>query len=194
MIIGVDIDDVLADNVPKLCAWHNRVYGTDFNKDNLVITKNQFMLGDIKKRKGKLCQFFKNPEFTEMKPIAGAIRAISAISKTHKLILITARPKNTYDNTKLWINMYFPNMFTDMHYNDDWEKSSVHGNKLEIGKNANIDLLIDDAIKTVYEFATNGIPTLLFDQPWNQTDEPLPDKVIRVKNWKEIVENIESMQ
>lgn len=61
-----------------------------------------------------------------------------------------------------------------------------------ICRDVHAQLLIDDSLENAREVAKAGIPVLLFDlhgaYKWNKLDDgqQLPDKVTRVKSWKEV--------
>ena len=53
-----------------------------------------------------------------------------------------------------------------------------------------VELIIEDSLETAEECASSGLRVLLFDCPWNQNSN-LPEGIMRVKSWKEIVEKTE---
>ena len=59
--------------------------------------------------------------------------------------------------------------------------------KGELCKDLNVDLMIEDDPKYAEDCALKGINVLLLDKPWNQNCIE-HENIIRVKNWKEILE------
>ena len=52
-----------------------------------------------------------------------------------------------------------------------------------------ISLFIEDHLDFAYDCASLDIKILLMNMPWNQTKK-LPENIIRVYSWKEIVNKI----
>jgi uncharacterized HAD superfamily protein len=194
MRIGVDVDGVLADSVTAFLGWHNRVYGTNYTFEQVTdFDLSKLWGGTNEESVQKIITCYTSPEFEAVQPVLGAVEAIKKLAKDHELIIITARPASMIETTKNWICMFFPEMFDDIYFNDCLKSTGVYGKKQEQMKEAKIELLIDDALKNVSISSEIGIPSLLLDYPWNQSDD-LPKGVTRVKNWKEIVEIINSQE
>jgi uncharacterized HAD superfamily protein len=195
MIIGMDIDDVLADSMPPLLRWYNREHGTNYTKDQVHHFQLEKTWGGTHKAAKNLIRnvYFHSPEFDEILPREDALENVKILSKIHKLIAITGRTQDIDNKTRSWLDRYFPKLFPILYSNDEWVNHGPFGPKLNICKSNDVDLLIEDSIETARKCATEGVKVLLFDQPWNQLDQPLPENIIRVKNWDEIAEKIESM-
>ena len=193
MRIGVDIDGVLADVISKILEWHNRVYGTNYRKEQIVNFQFERLWGGTHEQAKKKIfeEFYHSEEFDDTKPLDGAVDVLKKLSKKHKLVAVTARPAEIKAKTKDWLDEYFPEIFSEVFYNDDWENVGVYGSKVEICQKNHIALIIEDSVENAQAFAEEGIPALLLDYPWNQSDA-LPENVTRVKNWDEIVKLINS--
>jgi 5'(3')-deoxyribonucleotidase len=193
MRIGVDLDEVLAQAVPNVIMWHNKYYGTNHDVMDKPPSYGMFNIwgGSPKEAKDKILIWCNSPEISNADIVFGAVAGINGLKINNDLIVITARPKSADARTEAWLNKHFPNIFKSIIHNEDWNGSGVFGPKVSACKRAQIDVLIDDSIETARNCAAAGIPVLLFDYPWNQSDD-LPENVTRVKTWEEIVAIINS--
>src|SRR3989344_9599289 len=103
MIIGIDIDDTLADFVTPFTEFHNEAYGTFLKKEDFVTYATWQIVGgthedDIR----KMAEFDKTQYLKNMKPTDGALAAIDALSQTHELFIITSRPESLVRETHVW--------------------------------------------------------------------------------------------
>jgi uncharacterized HAD superfamily protein len=194
MIIGIDIDDVLADSMPSLLVWYNSEHGTHYVKDQVHHFQLEKTWGGTHKAAKNLIreQYFQSRMFDKILPINGALEAVTTLSKNHELVAVTGRTPEINHKTRKWLDKYFPKLFLKLYSNEDWANAGPFGPKLNICKNNNVDLLIEDSIETASKCAAEGIKVLLFDQPWNQSDD-LPENLIRVKNWQDILDKINHM-
>jgi uncharacterized protein len=192
MRIGIDLDGVLADVVPAFLSWHNRIYGTNLTFDQVTdFDLSKVWGGTHEENIQKIMDCYESPEFRAVQPVKGAIEAIQRLSNEHELVIITARPTQVVDLSRMWVHAFFPQAFEKIYFNDCLKSTGVYGRKQEQMKEAKIDLLIDDALKNVSISSEINIPSLLLNYPWNQSAE-LPEKVTRVNNWEEIVTVINS--
>lgn len=82
------------------------------------------------------------------------------IAKNHKISIITARPKEFYKYTEIWLreiaNIDYDNLYCV------GLKSNFEQRKLDIAKEINIDLFLDDTESTIILFKNNNINAYLF--------------------------------
>jgi uncharacterized HAD superfamily protein len=193
MIIGVDVDDVLAYCAQAIISWHNRVYITNTKYSDLITFDLAHVWKVSYEERVKRCgEFLCSEECAEQKIVNGAVEGIDELSKKYKLIIVTSRTKSKLSED--WIDKYFPNKFEKRCYNNDWDTLGPTSNKLDVCKENNIDVLIEDCLENAEKVAKGGITAILINYPWNQSDEKLHKNIIRVKNWKEIVEQINSLE
>lgn len=191
MLIGVDIDDVLADLVNPFTEFHNRTYGTSLTKENFIhYALWQVIGGTHEEDLRKMAEFEKTTYYSGMKPITGAISAIEILAANHNLIVITSRTYYMMDSTQRWINNHFPNKFQNVHFAQNYQGTGLDKKKKsEIVSELKVDFLIEDNFDYAAECARQGVKTLLFNQPWNQT-HPLPRLVYRVYSWQDILHKL----
>jgi len=188
MKIGIDLDDTLSYTIPGVIDFKNNNYGTNFTLENY--TGEHWKVGcktqdEISKR---LCEFHTSQYGKNIKPISNAKEVLEKLKTNNELIIITARPSNTEEETKKWISKYYPNIFSQIYFASDYVKSEGCPTKKDICDEIGIDILIEDNLKYALECVTPNRKVYLINYQWNQS-ATLPPNVERVNSWKEI--NIE---
>jgi len=118
---------------------------------------------------------------------------LEKLSDRYTLILVTSRRKIITRETTEWIDIYFADIFQDIHFSgifdsDERADYQVQLTKADILKNIGADFLIDDQPKHCFAAAQAGILALLFgDYPWNRDIQPTKN-VIKVRDWQEVLE------
>jgi uncharacterized protein len=94
----------------------------------------------------------------------------------HHFIFISARREQFLEVTQEWLNKH------DIPYNHVELIGSHH--KVEAVKKLQCDIFFEDKHDNACDIAEQcGIPVILFGTPYN--NKPVPNGVIRVKDWKE---------
>jgi len=189
MRIGIDIDEVLADSLSAIINYHNDIYGTE-------LTREQFRSyrfwetwgGTMDEAIQKIYDFHKTPYFANMLPVAGSQAGVQALKDKHDLYIVTSRQNDIIEATKQWVEQYFPNTFTDIHFANHYSQSGSPLTKKTICDAINVDLLIDDSREFAVECLQPDRKVLLYDCPWNQIDG-LPEGIKRVYSWPEIIQS-----
>ena len=190
MKIGIDLDEVLAELLSAVIEYHNFAYKTAF-------TKNQFrshlywktLDGTKDEVIRKVRDFYKTDYFKNVKPVAGAIKALPILKQDNDLFIITARPNEILEDTKEWVDRYFPNLFSGIYLANHFPQSGASIAKSQICDELEIEVMIEDSIESALDCAGLKRRVLLFDCPWNQQAE-LPSGISRVLSWKEILKTI----
>jgi 5'(3')-deoxyribonucleotidase len=196
-VIAVDVDDVLAANAKGFVEFSNRRWGTSLKPEDyhehwaeMWGIEHQEML----KRREKIVEakLFTSYDFLE-----DAKTVLTELSKSYKLVILTSRTVDISEDTVGWINNYFGDLFSDIHFAGIWEKLNrneaavedvIKVTKAEIGKQIGADYLIDDQPKHCIAAAEAGIKSLLFgNYGWNEGVKLVPN-MVRVKNWQEVLE------
>ncbi|MCM3725143.1 hypothetical protein M3226_05445 [Neobacillus cucumis] len=179
---GIDIDGTVT-SPTSLLPFINKA----FNLNILYEDVNQY----------ELTPFVNVPEkefakwFTENEPIiyegsppaVGAIDVLNKWKHKHELYFISARGPHLLDVTEEW---FFQQGLTFHHI----ELIGSH-DKVETAKKQKVDIFFEDKHdNAVMIHEECQIPVILFDTPYNQ--DPLPEGVIRVKNWREASEWVET--
>ncbi len=182
MFVGIDLDDVLADFIPRLAEFHNIEYGTNLTKENFHSYRFwEVFGGTIEENRRKVKSFYRSRYCQKILPIRGSVEGVDSIAKNHRLLIVSSRFDEGVDEAKDWIARYFPNKFTGVHF------STPETKKSDICSDLGIGVLIDDSATFARYCASENTRVLLFDQPWNRGVE-LPKEVTRVYSWKEITE------
>lgn len=179
MRIGVDIDGVISDSYPAWLGELNRHYGKNITvledyEMHLVFDvpwddMNKFFVQNIEKL------------FDIPKPIKGAKEGIESLLKAgHEIIYITARSQEEEELTFRWMKKHeIPH-----------EQILFSGfkSKVDLVKQWNLELFIEDYMVNAKAIAELGIPVLLLDASYNQGE--LPTGVQRCFDWQDILTRI----
>jgi uncharacterized HAD superfamily protein len=190
MRIGIDLDDVVADSVAAMAAFHNERYGTSLKREDFVnYDLWKIWGGDRLDAIKKIEEFFLTDHFANISPVAGSVSGIAALKGMgHELYAVTARSDIAIRPTEVWIKKHFPDAFRGVHFANHFNLHKEPRKKSEICKELGIGLLIDDSMENAKDCAAANIKVFLLDYPWNQGD--LPDGVKRVFSWEEIVSKL----
>lgn len=119
-----------------------------------------------------------NPVECGVSSIDGAPEALTMLSKYTDLLFITARQDRFKQQTKELVHSLLPNV-------DSKKIIILHESgrkKYKILKSFGVSHFVDDKLTTCQILEQHGINTILFDSPWNQTDE----KFHRTNDWNQI--------
>lgn len=190
-IIAVDIDEVLAEFMSYFVYFHNLMYKTSTKKEEV---EDYYLHKIFKTDRDEMhirYEEFRTFRLLErIKPVKGAIQGIKKLIQlgfTPKLL--TARPKIIEKETRKWLDIHFKGIDLQLYFARDIQDRFI--NKSIVCKRIGAKIIIEDHIDNALDCAENGITVYLMDAPWNQTDS-LPEKVIRVKSWREIIKILNS--
>lgn len=191
-IIGVDFDDVLMAFNESFCLWHNTNYGTSYaKKDFSTYEFDRVLKCSLKEAVVRCRQFINSQEHSSALPVEGSIKGMKLIGEKN-VHIITARASMVSSPTIKWLEKHFPEMAKRVHFvGIDKESSHYEINKKERCRELGIEIFVDDSLVHATEVSEDGIPVLLFDNPWNQTNV-LPSNIERVFLWDEIVKKIQA--
>lgn len=191
--IGFDLDDVLLNFSDALREHFNLKLNRNIQRKDIVTFNIEHSYGISKQEARELIDnFFFHVDHHKALPVDGAIKSIKLLSENFDLFIVTAKPESLRDHTEKWIEKYFNDIFKDIHFANHFDPKFAKRNKSEICKELGIEIFIDDSIDNALDIAGSGVPVLLFDAPWNQTDA-LPENVTRVYSWEEIVEKLKNL-
>lgn len=168
LTIAIDMDDVLADLVPKWLSVYNKEWD-----DNLV--KEDLLEWDITKFVKPECGdkiyeiIMRDGFYADLDIISGAQEGVKALQEMdYNICIASASPKSAYTDKHNWIKKHFPTINTD---------------NIIFTKNKSLvkaDLLLDDGIHNLESFTGFKV---LFTNPWNKTEE----RFVRMSEWGEFV-------
>jgi len=184
MRVGLDVDGVIGDQVPHLLKRVRHKYGIKKKKSDIKLWDQPMGHTNFVK---EMDEAILDTDFVLTMPlIPGAREGISQLASRNSIIIVTSRPIEIEHITAKWLrskSLYFDELI----------------NTRDVNKgNAPIDILIDDRLENVRDFALRGKLAILLSQPWNKDDLQIAEllkkgAVIRAANWKEIVHIIDAL-
>lgn len=192
MILGIDIDDVIADFITTLATFHNIKYGSDLTKKDFTSYDFWEVWGGTKEEAvRKVDEMFADPNYYEKIPIIE--RSFYSLEKFKRmgfnLHAITGRRDNAITQTRNWVKMNFPNIFSDIHFTNSYCLEGKSEKKSKICRRLGVTTIIEDHSKHAIDCAKNGIRVLLFNCPWNKSLIETQN-IQRVFSWDEITKII----
>ncbi len=179
--IAVDIDGVIADQVPHVLALAEAKIGVRMTKSD--VTEWDTRIGGIPFDK-LIASYLLDPKFVLSMPVVpGAAKALDAIRKDYKILFASTRPVATENETIEWLHSTLP-----------WVNSSDFVNTMATGKSKlATDYLIDDYIPNLKGFVQHDDEKMgiLMAQPWNRQVEDIKDllqanRIIILEGWEEV--------
>eukprot|EP01039_Chlorochromonas_danica_P003281 gene3281-3598_t len=174
-IVAVDIDEVLAQFIPKLADFHNDIYGgPSLSAESFVSYEfHKVWGGSIEECNQKMEAFFESDYFKErIDPMPHALETLQRMKEKYSLHVVTARQHKVEEVTRSWLSKYFPNIFEDIHFGNHYSTSGKSRSKAEMCKSIGAKVLIDDSLIYATQCALADISVVLFGHyPWNQCIE-----------------------
>lgn len=187
MKIGVDLDDTLCQTIKAIFEFHNNKHGTNFDVKDAKTYDIYDIWGDTREKIAKELREYHTSDYAKnAKPIPHAKKILNKLKMNNELFIITARSNEIKKETEEWVETFFPNIFSEIHYARQFIKDEEETtSKKTICDNLNIDILIEDSLKYATECEASCKKIFLIDNVWNQTDK-MPPNIKRVHSWKEI--------
>lgn len=185
MHLVVDVDGVLADQVPPVLKRLNKKYGLRVSKKQIRQWDQPIAQTDIKT---EIENSLLDPQFVlSMRLIRGARPALIELVANHSITIATNREPQMDKFTQQWLQK------KDIPYHR-YVNTRKHGKGAISG-----DVLIDDYPQNLAAFLATGGLAILFSQPWNEDDHSLEeahkdDQLVRAHRWKEVVAIINSIE
>jgi len=187
--IGIDIDEVITEFVKSYLKIYNHKYDDNKTFEDICSYDLWKPLGITRGEAFEISdEFYASRDFDNISFVDGAKDGIERLSRENELFFITSRPVKIKEKTEQFFKKSFPNLNLPLIFSDGLFHNQEE-TKANICKELNIDSIIEDNINYAFDCAETGIITYLLDKPWNQSNA-LPKNIIRVKNWKEIMEKL----
>lgn len=194
--IAVDADDTVVDFMGCLVEWHNRTYGTRLTKYDFKDGVRISSAVGISREEGIArvleCVKLLNECNNNIIPVMpGARETLSYLqSQGFSFALVTARTSSGENATFHEMRSKFPGIFSDIYFSFNKSMDGTpRKSKAEICLDHNLEVIIEDDLKTALSCAQAGIYVLLFDQPWNQECPEHPN-IKRARGWSEVAISI----
>ena len=176
MILCIDIDGVIVNFVEGFIEIVNEIYGIKLTEDDIIYHDLNLVLGISKEDAKKL--IIKTLEL-DLSLMPRARESIEILYRDHIINIITARPTEL-NEIKIFLES------KDIQYHNLYKMKE--GEKYKI--NTKTDVIVEDNLEEALMWSKRVKKVLLFDHPWNKSIN-IDKKIERVKNWNEIVENIQ---
>lgn len=184
--IAVDVDGVIAEQVPPVLERVRSQYGVRMTKRD-IRAWDQPIPGTKSNIKLEIERALLDPEYVRsMRPVRGAA---AALHRLHELglgiVIVTHRPRESDAPTRQWMQEY--GIAHDAYVN------SSQGSKASV----EADVLVDDYPNNVEEFVRQGRKAILFRQPWNagfaQTAASRGSNLWVARSWSEVEAALKKM-
>lgn len=187
-IVAVDMDEVLFPFIRDFTVFHNQTYGTNFSEADFKHDKyEQVLNASAQELMERIVVFRDAGGVLSSGPLDGAQRSLERLKEAYDLIVVTARFKDLEADTRRWLDMNLPNIFTKVVFSGNWDPHASYAQtKAQVCKSAGARVLIDDSLRHLSDCAELGIEGILFGSyPWNQT-AALPPGVKRAMDWPHV--------
>jgi uncharacterized protein len=187
--IGIDVDDVLAESLPAYLEAFREFFGHSVRIEDAAweIFRSYPQISE-----GELAGFFvalEAADFLRSRPVyPEAARGIALLAAAgHRLVVVSGRLTEHLEHTRFLLRgAGILDHFEELIHRDR-ERAADY--KPRIVRERRLEVLIEDELHVARAVAAIPIPVLLFDRPWNQG--LLPEGIVRVANWKEILTWVE---
>ncbi|WP_152392954.1 5' nucleotidase, NT5C type [Paenibacillus guangzhouensis] len=167
--IAIDMDEVIADFIPKHLQVFNRDYHENLTVNDLMGTRLRVLRPQFH---NEITAYLNDPTFfRDLEVMKDSQEVIKQLSEQFEVFITTAAMEvpSSFTAKYEWLNEHFP-FLDDMNFVFCGDKSII-----------NADYLIDDHVKHFQRFRGQGI---LFTSPHNINETGY----VRVNNWLEVRE------
>jgi len=173
MIIGVDIDNVIADTEKELRRVLYEKRGVTLKREDITSYSLDNIAGIEREDLKEILSMFNDGDvFLNLDVIEGAKETLDLLKQRHRIELVTSRPQRAEPQTRQWLERHgIP--YDELHFVTE---SKLNGITYE--------LFFEDQEKFACELAEEGSYVLLFDAPWNRHVEH--DNMSRVFSWADV--------
>lgn len=189
--IGIDVDDVLADSLPRLLAAFRQHFGLEVELANAGWDVfGRFPQVTREERRSFFARLESNGFLEALPLVAGAAEGVRALRATgHRLFAVTGRPDRLAPQTHRWLeNVGLLACFEAVHLRGD---EAIPDYKRRLAEALRLDALVDDEPEVAVAVGAGRTRVLLFDRAWNRVS--LPAQILRVHSWADVVAAIEAL-
>jgi uncharacterized HAD superfamily protein len=180
VLIGVDIDNVLAEFEAAFRAWINRHAGLSLQRRH--ITRFRFseccplspeQVGDLFR------SFVEDGGLRRLSLIPNARRSLQALSGRAEVCLVTSRPPQgrIVEDTRFWLERKGLPHARLLFAERKWELAEE------------FSLFVEDNLDQAQGLAQRGVRVLLLDYPWNRNGAAHPN-VTRIPSWRKVIDTL----
>lgn len=194
MNIGIDIDDTISNTFETFFPYMKKFIEQDLNRKldlNLSSRTDYYNVVEKYGISKEEARVFWKKYFVQIVenvlPKEASVEIINKIKeKGNKIVLITARFDDEIVDIKALTEKWLKEN------NIKYDKLIINSqNKLEIAKQENIEIFIDDSIRNCEMLSSGNIKTYMFSTKNNEYYEN--ENILKVKSWNEFYENIKEV-
>jgi len=173
MIIGVDIDNVIAETEKELRRVIFEKKGLSLTREDITSYSFENVAGIEREDLKEIFEMFNEGGiFLDLEVMEGARETMSLLNEKHRIVLVTSRPACVERHTRQWLEREgIP--YDELHFATEKKANGIP-----------FDLFFEDQDKFAIELAEEGAYVLLFDAPWNRHVEH--DNINRVYSWQDV--------
>jgi len=175
-ILGVDIDNVLAQSDACLRAMFRELYGIMLDEHQM--TRYDYMTyGVTEEQLVRVFQLFNTEVCRTLRVVPGAKAALVRLARCYEIALVTSRNPESKAGTEYWLHAKgLP--YDQLHFNDDKHALGIP-----------YHAFIEDRHEHAHLIAETGATVYLLTRPWNAAPLAHPN-VLRVETWDEILDHL----
>ena len=193
-VLAIDFDDVIYPFSSEFLKYANSKLGVNKTLDDMVTYRLDTVYGVSYDKIVELIEdFMADVRVAEFEPIKGSVEALTKLKDEFSLHIVTARLDKYDEQTQLWLNKFFPGIFSGVHYCNFYALSPENASKItKLSKCKEIKAicLIDDNVYNVLNVIKGGVDAVLFgDYAWHQElSEQSEYWALRVRGWEEFMD------
>jgi uncharacterized HAD superfamily protein len=172
-ILGVDIDNVLADSDVRLRAMILEMCGIELKEEQMTRYEYE-AYGVTEEQLGEVFRVFNTETCRTLELVSGAKTAMEQLTRRYEIALVTSRNPESKAGTEHWLRTKgLP--YDQLHFNDEKHALGIP-----------YHAFIEDRHEHAHRIATTGAAVYLLTRPWNARPLTHPN-VRRVDTWDEIL-------
>jgi uncharacterized protein len=190
MKIGIDIDEVVVEFNKGFLEFYNKKSDKNFQFEEIIdfgFNKALDLDGNIIRELVK--EFNSSEDLDRLELVDGSKEILFLLSKKHDIIFITSRHPSIKERTIHFLNNHFSNFNFNVVFSNGLWKETNSLSKADFCLKDEVFLIIEDNPDFALDCANKGVKVLLLEKPWNKEYEE-HQNIIKVKDWNEILENI----
>lgn len=191
-IVALDLDDLVFPFMETYVPYINAHKGTSFVVEDFFSFNFEEVVGGTRVESVAFVERFFDQMDRPPAPVKGSREAVSKLSDEYDLAIVTSRTDAMRERTLDWLEEHFPATFIEVHITNGYvaDNRPTKRRKSDVCRELGAVALVDDGFHNVVDVLEVGIKGLLFgDFPWNRNVE-LPEGVVRVSNWNEVVDEL----
>jgi uncharacterized HAD superfamily protein len=171
--LGVDIDNVISSTDPAMRRIFQDICGVRLEQEQIVHYQYH-RCGVTPEQEAAALEVFRDVACSDLDVVPGAIEALHLLQSRYRLVLVTSRNPVIEDKTDYWLHAHgIPH---DLLVFEKEKHRAGH----------DFDFFIEDNGEFALALAEAGIPTFLFDYPWNRWVNDHA-RITRVSGWADVL-------